>query len=54
MTPGLPSQIRELYRDSRRAREIAQARKEMEERVAWLMKEWEQISLQLSSVKEGA
>jgi ATP-binding cassette subfamily F protein 3 len=43
-----------LYRDSRRAREIAQTRKETEERVARLMKEWEALSLQLSSVKEDA
>ena len=42
----------ELYRDSRRAREIAQARKETEERVARLMKEWEVLSVQLTSVKE--
>src|SRR5262249_52801563 len=44
----------ELYRDSRRARKVAEARKEMEERIAWLMKEWEGLSEQLSSVKEGA
>ena len=43
-----------LYRDGRRAREIAQTRKEMEERVAWLMKEWEDLSLQLTSVSEDA
>ena len=43
----------DLYRDSRRAREIAQTRKETEERVAWLMKEWEELSLQLSSVEGG-
>ena len=42
----------ELYRDGHRAREIAQARKDTEQRVAWLMREWEDLSLQLSSVKE--
>jgi ATP-binding cassette subfamily F protein 3 len=41
-----------LYRDGERAREIAQTRKETEERVAWLMKEWEDLSVQLASVKE--
>jgi ATP-binding cassette, subfamily F, member 3 len=40
----------ELYRDGQRAREIAQSRKETEERVAWLMKEWEGLSLHLSAV----
>jgi ATP-binding cassette subfamily F protein 3 len=44
----------ELYRDGRRAREAAQARKETEERVAWLMKEWEELSLRLSAVSEEA
>jgi len=39
-----------LYRDGGRAREAAQARKETEERVAWLMKEWEELSLRLSAV----
>ena len=38
----------------RRAREIAQSRKETEERVAWLMKEWESSLAQLTSVKEDA
>jgi ATP-binding cassette subfamily F protein 3 len=42
----------DLYRDGRKAREIAQARKETEERAAWLMKEWEELSLRLSSVEE--
>ena len=51
---GLALADPELYRDSRRAREIAQTRKETEERVARLMKEWEDLSLQLSSVKEDA
>jgi ATP-binding cassette subfamily F protein 3 len=44
----------ELYRDGRRAREIAQSRKEAEEQVAWLMKEWEDLSLQLSAVSGPA
>ena len=44
----------ELYRDGRRARDAAQARKETEERVAWLMKEWEELSLRLSAVSEEA
>jgi ATP-binding cassette subfamily F protein 3 len=38
-----------LYRDGVRAREIAQSRKETEERVAGLMKEWEGLSIQLSA-----
>ena len=38
-----------LYRDGVRAREIAQSRKATEERVAGLMKEWEGLSVQLSS-----
>ena len=38
-----------LYRDGRRAREIAQSRKETEERVTGLMKEWEGLSAQLST-----
>jgi len=40
----------DLYRDGQKAREIAQSRKETEERVAWLMKEWEDLSLRLSTV----
>jgi ATP-binding cassette, subfamily F, member 3 len=51
---GLALADPELYRDSRRAREITQTRKETEERVARLMKEWEVLSLQLTSVKEDA
>jgi ATP-binding cassette, subfamily F, member 3 len=47
---GLALADPELYRDGQRAREIAQSRKETEERVAWLMKEWEGLSLQLSAV----
>jgi ATP-binding cassette subfamily F protein 3 len=38
-----------LYRDGQRAREIAQSRKETEARVTGLMKEWEGLSLQLST-----
>jgi len=44
----------ELYRDGRRARDAAQARKETEQQVAWLMKEWEELSLRLSAVEEEA
>jgi ATP-binding cassette subfamily F protein 3 len=44
----------ELYRDGQRARETAQARKEVEERVAWLMKEWEELSVQLATVSDDA
>ena len=44
----------DLYRDGGRAREAAQARKDTEERVAWLMKEWEELSLRLSVVSEEA
>ena len=44
----------ELYRDGRRARDAAQARKETEEQVAWLMKEWEELSLRLSAAGEEA
>jgi ATP-binding cassette subfamily F protein 3 len=40
----------DLYRDGHKAREIAQSRKETEERVAWLMKEWEELSQRLSIV----
>jgi ATP-binding cassette subfamily F protein 3 len=51
---GLALADPELYRDGERAREIAQSRKATEERVAWLMKEWEDLSVQLSSVGERA
>jgi len=34
----------DLYRDGERAREIARTRKETEEQMAWLMREWEEIS----------
>jgi ATP-binding cassette subfamily F protein 3 len=49
---GLALSDPDLYRDGRRARDIAQSRKETEERVAWLMKEWEDLSLRLASVRE--
>jgi ATP-binding cassette subfamily F protein 3 len=47
---GLALADPDLYRDGLKAREIAQSRKETEERVAWLMKEWEELSLRLSTV----
>jgi ATP-binding cassette subfamily F protein 3 len=46
---GLALADPDLYRDGQKAREIAQSRKETEERVAWLMKEWEELSLRLST-----
>ncbi len=51
---GLSLADPELYRDGERAREAAQARKDTEERVAWLMREWEELSLRLTAVKEEA
>jgi len=51
---GLTLADPELYRDGERAREAAQARKDTEKRVAWLMREWEELSLRLSAVKEEA
>jgi ATP-binding cassette subfamily F protein 3 len=50
---GLALADPDLYRDGERARAVAQFRKETEERVAWLMKEWEDLSLRLCSVKSG-
>jgi hypothetical protein len=47
---GLALADPDLYRDGQRAREIAQSRKETEERVAWLMKEWEELSVRLAAV----
>ena len=47
---GLALADSDLYRDGQRARDIAQARKDTEERVVWLMKEWEELSLRLSAV----
>jgi ATP-binding cassette, subfamily F, member 3 len=51
---GLALADPELYRDGARARAISQSRKETEERVAWLMKEWEDLSLELSAVSQEA
>ncbi|OGK83957.1 MAG: hypothetical protein A2X50_13995 [Candidatus Rokubacteria bacterium GWF2_70_14] len=50
---GLALADPDLYRDGARAREIAQSRRVAEERVAWLMKEWEELSARLSSAAEG-
>jgi ATP-binding cassette subfamily F protein 3 len=47
---GLALADPDLYRDGARAREIAEARREAEEQVAWLMKEWEELSERLSTV----
>ncbi|HZP36183.1 MAG TPA: ABC-F family ATP-binding cassette domain-containing protein [Methylomirabilota bacterium] len=47
---GLSLADPDLYRDGERARGIAQARRDTEERVAWLMKEWEDLSVRLSEV----
>jgi len=47
---GLALADPDLYRDGDRARDIAQARRDTEERVAWLMKEWEDLSVRLSAV----
>ncbi len=47
---GLALADPDLYRDGQKARDIAQSRKETEDRVAWLMKEWEELSLRLSTV----
>ncbi len=44
----------DLYRDGERARQIAHARKDAEGQVAWLMKEWEELSLQLAVATGGA
>jgi ATP-binding cassette, subfamily F, member 3 len=52
---GLALADPDLYRDGDRARDIAQARRDTEERVAWLMKEWEDLSVRLSTVSaEGS
>jgi ATP-binding cassette subfamily F protein 3 len=50
---GLALADPDLYRDGERAREVAQSRQDTEERVAWLMKEWEDLSLRLGAVIEG-
>ena len=39
----------ELYRDGYRVRAVATGRKTAEEQVAWLMREWEEVSLELSA-----
>ena len=51
---GLALADPDLYRDGDRARDIAQARRDTEERVAWLMKEWEDLSVRLSAVSGEA
>jgi len=51
---GLALADPDLYRDGARAREIAQSRKDAEQQVAWLMKEWEELSLRLSAASEEA
>ena len=51
---GLALSVPDLYRDARRVQEITRSRKETEEQVAWLMKEWEELSLQLTTAEEGA
>jgi len=50
---GLALADPDLYRDGARARLIATARKETEERVAWLMQQWEELSQRLATVSEG-
>ena len=44
----------DLYRDGERARQAAHARKDVEGQVAWLMKEWEELSQQLAAATDGA
>jgi ATP-binding cassette subfamily F protein 3 len=39
----------ELYKDGDRVRTVATERKTAEERVAWLMREWEELSVELST-----
>ncbi len=39
----------ELYKDGERVRAVATERKTAEERVAWLMREWEALSVELSA-----
>jgi ATP-binding cassette subfamily F protein 3 len=39
----------ELYKDGDRVRTVATERKSAEERVAWLMREWEELSVELSA-----
>ncbi len=51
---GLTLADPELYHDGQRAREAARTRKETEEQLAWLMKEWEELSLRLAAETEEA
>jgi protein subunit release factor A len=39
----------ELYKDGDRVRTVATERKTAEEQVAWLMREWEELSVELSA-----
>jgi ATP-binding cassette subfamily F protein 3 len=48
---GLALADPDLYRDGAKAREIAQSRRDTEERVAWLMKEWEDLSVRLGGAE---
>ncbi len=50
---GLALADPDLYRNGERARLIATARKETEERVVWLMQQWEELSQRLATVSEG-
>jgi ATP-binding cassette, subfamily F, member 3 len=50
---GLALADPDLYRDGNRAREISESRRQAEEQVAWLMKEWEELSEQLTAVEGG-
>jgi hypothetical protein len=50
---GLSLADPDLYRDGARAREIAESRRQAEEQVAWLMKEWEELSERLSTVERS-
>jgi ATP-binding cassette subfamily F protein 3 len=38
-----------LYRDGSRVREVTEARRQAEEQVAWLLREWEALSLRLAA-----
>ena len=50
---GLALADPDLYRDGERAREISESRRQAEEQVAWLMKEWEELSERLTAVDGG-
>jgi hypothetical protein len=43
----------DLYRDGQRARDVAQARKDAEAEMAWLLKEWEELAERLGSAGES-